>query len=97
FSSRRRHTNFSRDWSSDVCSSDLNLDDRTAQSIAALLAAAEAVEISAKWEEFEAEAARAKDKAVSLLRAALVAREQYEAEQAEQIGRASCREIVKFS
>lgn len=60
-----------------------NLDDRTAQSIAALLAAAEAVEISAKWEEFEAEAARAKDKAVSLLRAALVAREQYEAEQAE--------------
>src|SRR5690606_39535348 len=25
FSSRRRHTSFSRDWSSDVCSSDLNL------------------------------------------------------------------------
>src|SRR5690606_41175408 len=25
FSSRRRHTRFSRDWSSDVCSSDLNL------------------------------------------------------------------------
>src|SRR5690606_40240679 len=24
-SSRRRHTRFSRDWSSDVCSSDLNL------------------------------------------------------------------------
>src|SRR5690606_39987039 len=24
FSSRRRHTRFSRDWSSDVCSSDLN-------------------------------------------------------------------------
>src|SRR5690606_40608544 len=28
FSSRRRHTRFSRDWSSDVCSSDL---DRTAR------------------------------------------------------------------
>src|SRR5690606_40128418 len=27
FSSRRRHTSFSRDWSSDVCSSDLNKDD----------------------------------------------------------------------
>src|SRR5690606_41862959 len=27
FSSRRRHTRFSRDWSSDVCSSDLSLDD----------------------------------------------------------------------
>src|SRR5690606_39724056 len=26
FSSRRRHTRFSRDWSSDVCSSDLTLD-----------------------------------------------------------------------
>src|SRR5690606_13218491 len=26
FSSRRRHTRFSRDWSSDVCSSDLALD-----------------------------------------------------------------------
>src|SRR5690606_39834733 len=29
FSSRRRHTRFSRDWSSDVCSSDLNRDLRT--------------------------------------------------------------------
>src|SRR5690606_40630255 len=27
FSSRRRHTRFSRDWSSDVCSSDLNQGD----------------------------------------------------------------------
>src|SRR6266511_5136907 len=27
FSSRRRHTRFSRDWSSDVCSSDLGRDD----------------------------------------------------------------------
>src|SRR5690606_40809446 len=26
FSSRRRHTRFSRDWSSDVCSSDLGFD-----------------------------------------------------------------------
>src|SRR6266511_6182665 len=28
FSSRRRHTRFSRDWSSDVCSSDLAGEDR---------------------------------------------------------------------
>src|SRR5207302_4593335 len=28
FSSRRRHTRFSRDWSSDVCSSDLEAIDR---------------------------------------------------------------------
>src|SRR5690606_40033335 len=47
FSSRRRHTRFSRDWSSDVCSSDLGLlvpgdlavDNR--QLLAALRAAAE--------------------------------------------------------
>src|SRR5690606_40190654 len=31
FSSRRRHTRFSRDWSSDVCSSDLP-DDRQSRS-----------------------------------------------------------------
>src|SRR5690606_4990141 len=30
FSSRRRHTRFSRDWSSDVCSSDLGQDGRIA-------------------------------------------------------------------
>ena len=28
FSSRRRHTRFTSDWSSDVCSSDLNIDIR---------------------------------------------------------------------
>src|SRR5690606_40227822 len=31
FSSRRRHTRFSRDWSSDVCSSDLKPDRRQGQ------------------------------------------------------------------
>src|SRR5690606_8973519 len=40
FSSRRRHTRFSRDWSSDVCSSDL-----FAFSLAALLEGA----IDARW------------------------------------------------
>src|SRR5690606_40962478 len=28
FSSRRRHTSFSRDWSSDVCSSDLHMNEK---------------------------------------------------------------------
>src|SRR5690606_39938333 len=32
FSSRRRHTRFSRDWSSDVCSSDLSLRSAGSQS-----------------------------------------------------------------
>ena len=47
------------------------------------IAAAEAVVIGEHLEEFEAEAARAKDKALTALRAALVVREKQEAEQAE--------------
>ncbi|MEQ6694855.1 hypothetical protein V4W74_01895 [Pseudomonas aeruginosa] len=39
--------------------------------------------IGEDWEEFETEAARTKDKALAALREALVAREKYEAEQAE--------------
>src|SRR5690606_39999642 len=31
FSSRRRHTRFSRDWSSDVCSSDLSAEETLGQ------------------------------------------------------------------
>src|SRR5690606_39866291 len=38
FSSRRRHTRFSRDWSSDVCSSDLALDRAAAGAELAALA-----------------------------------------------------------
>lgn len=47
------------------------------------IAAAEAVVIGEHLEEFEAEAARAKDKALTALRASLVVREKQEAEQAE--------------
>lgn len=47
------------------------------------IAAVEAVVIGENLEEFEAEAARAKDKALATLRAALVVREKHEAEQAE--------------
>ena len=43
----------------------------------------EGLSIGADWEEFETEAARTKDKAMAALREALVAREKYEAEQAE--------------
>src|SRR3712207_8429048 len=35
FSSRRRHTRYWRDWSSDVCSSDLRLDDRARELLVA--------------------------------------------------------------
>ena len=43
----------------------------------------ESMAIGEDWEEFETEAARAKDKALAALRDALVVREKYEAEQAE--------------
>lgn len=43
----------------------------------------ESMTIGEDWEEFETEAARAKDKALAALRDALVVREKYEAEQAE--------------
>src|SRR5690606_40615780 len=49
FSSRRRHTRFSRDWSSDVCSSDLEKLDRLGdQSQAALTVATEARDLAAE-------------------------------------------------
>lgn len=52
-------------------------------SIRAAIAAAEVVAIGPEWEEFEPEAARTKDKVLSGLRDRLVAREKYDAEQAE--------------
>lgn len=47
------------------------------------IAKVESIVIGEKWEEFEAEAHRAKAKAIESLNAALVKREAYEAEQAE--------------
>lgn len=51
--------------------------------IKGLIAEAEGMQLGAHWEEFEAEAANAKDKILTTLRAALLKREQFEAEQAE--------------
>src|SRR5690606_40906991 len=43
FSSRRRHTRFSRDWSSDVCSSDLPTSSWSAGRVVAVVAGSVAV------------------------------------------------------
>lgn len=51
--------------------------------IKGLIAEAEGMQLGAHWEEFEAEAANAKDKVLTTLRTALQKREQFEAEQAE--------------
>ena len=53
------------------------------QELRASLAEVEGKTVDAAWEEFEAEAHRAKEKAVEALTAAVAAREKHEAEQAE--------------
>lgn len=55
----------------------------SAESLRTAIAAVEAIAIGPEWEEFETEAARTKDKALTGLRERLVAREKYDAEQAE--------------
>ena len=55
----------------------------SSDSLRAAINAVEAVGIGPEWEEFETEAARAKDRALTGLRDRLTAREKYEAEQAE--------------
>jgi hypothetical protein len=61
----------------------VDLDGITAEDLADRVAQLEAVAMGDDWEEFEPEAARAKDKALGVLRAALTTRQQYEAEQLE--------------
>lgn len=61
----------------------VDLDGITAEDLADRVAQLEAVALGDTWEEFEPEAARAKDKALGVLRAALTTRQQYEAEQEE--------------
>src|SRR5690606_5483321 len=59
------------------------LADLSAEEIKKRIVKTETVTIGPEWEEFEAEAHRAKDSTLETLRAALAAREKYEAEQAE--------------
>ncbi|MAY71028.1 MAG: hypothetical protein CME82_06200 [Halomonas sp.] len=65
----------------DLLASDIpNLDSKE---LAICIAEAEAMAIGDHWEEYEAEAARTKDRVLSLLREGLAKRQAYEAEQAE--------------
>ncbi|RWU21276.1 hypothetical protein DM813_18990 [Pseudomonas alkylphenolica] len=60
-----------------------SLEGITAEDLADRIEKVEGVALGKQWEEFESEAARAKDDSLKVLRAALAARQQYEAEQAE--------------
>ncbi|WP_409268267.1 hypothetical protein [Pseudomonas sp. KCJK9044] len=62
---------------------DDGLDALEATDIKDRIASVEEVVIGPEWEEFEAEAAREKDKVLNALRAGLAKREKYDAEQAE--------------
>src|SRR5438105_11730419 len=82
FSSRRRHTRSTRDWSSDVCSSDLPALWRNFPFLVPATACAKTENC-------------AKVRGNSPLRAAFVDQKRREAERARrEIGRASCRERV---
>lgn len=61
----------------------VSLDGRTTDELASAISLIEEYPINNTWEEFEAEAARTKDAALSKLRATFAARQKYEAEQTE--------------
>src|SRR5256886_4840526 len=85
FSSRRRHTRFDCDWSSDVCSSDLSTADVDDADVLLLDEPTRGIDIGSRAQLYET-IARCADagKAVLLVSSYLP----------EQIGRASCRERV---
>src|SRR5690606_40012170 len=89
FSSRRRHTRFSRDWSSDVCSSDLAAA-APGRDAAARIRRASLVLLAGPEPAGRALSGHVADAAEQLPRAAVL-RTNHAARRAE-IGRASCRE-----
>lgn len=76
---RDRHTD-RIDWLRNL---DDGLAELSAQDIESRISEAEAVELGEQWEEFEAEAGRVKDQVLTTLRAGLVKRKEYDAQQAE--------------
>src|SRR5690606_40652484 len=91
FSSRRWHTRFSRDWSSDVCSSDLLRRVRAAHTRLAELE--QRSEERVRWST-ELEAARRAATVAELVAEAEAGEEQYDREVAEEEAAARiCREL----
>src|SRR5207245_3578707 len=84
FSSRRRHTRCYRDWSSDVCSSDLDVDHPRGEALVDDLP--EQVEVQERLGEVSAQR----------LFGLLLENEQVARLQKQEIGRASCRERVEI-
>src|SRR3712207_7137337 len=80
FSSRRRHTRYWRDWSSDVCSSDLDTHLFFALKDVRVRNAVTEIRRGARWQRIELSAS------------AEAKRTSSPSEQCNEIGRASCRE-----
>src|SRR5690625_7117488 len=98
FSSRRRHTRWPRDWSSDVCSSDLMLESL----IQEVRESASPVRAAAAARAFVALVTVHHEKDAEILAPALAADSEIEFAEglqnlADKIGRASCRERVEIS
>src|SRR5690606_40512428 len=88
FSSRRRHTRFSRDWSSDVCSSDLNRTCPAWKAERVVMAGVPAEAALDILHLFGGEHAQTRSQAVLLGPVGGLAHHSHDGE----IGRASCRE-----
>src|SRR5690606_39537801 len=92
FSSRRRHTRFSRDWSSDVCSSDLSQGVADDYRTLYRKSQEQIIDLQAQLEEANARIAALQNAGPNA-----ATRQQLQELMAErdQIGRASCRERVE--
>src|SRR5690606_40663718 len=89
FSRRRRHTRFSRDWSSDVCSSDLTDEQAAARK------AAEVEVLRATLKAADDEHARAREAMTRAHEEARAAEARLEAARAEREGRSEERRVGK--
>src|SRR5690606_41177414 len=97
FSSRRRHTRFSRDWSSDVCSSDLRYV-TYASTIKDMLQRVQVRATESAAGKSTADLAKVQGAHMEAdAQAKALAAAQEEAKKKGQIGRASCRERVEMA
>src|SRR5690606_40344605 len=91
FSSRRRHTRFSRDWSSDVCSSDLIFDEPLADVSQAMFFPSKILDYLVAGKKMFAITSTGSEVDLTFKKHG------WESFSHNQIGRASCRERVEFS
>src|SRR5690606_40182979 len=95
FSSRRRHTRFSRDWSSDVCSSDLPATEENAL-LDRFADSDDSDELAFRLQRLIKDSGLAQVILLSI-HGTVIADKDFRFTVGEQIGRASCREEVEMT